>query len=116
MSSSSWPRSRSPRSLAALAAGLLLGTLCILEEPLSGESIRIRMGTVAPKGSVWAEELEVAYDRQPTDPAGFFAETDAGLSYLCRFKGTLSPADMREDLTFVPADSNDSYRKTVVRW
>ena len=64
----------------------------------------------------WAEELEVAYDRQPTDPAGFFTETDAGLSYLCRFKGTLSPADMRKDLTFIPADSNDSYRKTVVRW
>jgi hypothetical protein len=64
----------------------------------------------------WAEELEKTYDRQPTDPAGFFAEGYTDLAYLCRFKGTLSPAEMRQDLTFKPADSDEPYRKTVILW
>jgi hypothetical protein len=41
---------------------------------------------------------------------------DAVLPYLCKFKGTLKPAQMAEDLVLAPAEDDEPYRKHVVRW
>ena len=43
-------------------------------------------------------------------------EWERNLTYLCKFKATLTPAEMRNDLTFVPAPDNNPYREHSVRW
>jgi len=35
---------------------------------------------------------------------------------LCKFKGTMTAAQMREDLVFEPAPDNESYRETIWAW
>lgn len=50
------------------------------------------------------------------DPQGFFDQGDLELPYLCKFKGTLSPAEMSEDLVFLRAENDRSYRKRIVHW
>lgn len=47
------------------------------------------------------------------EPQGFFTETKRLPSFLCRFKSTLSPAQMREDLGFAQADDNLPYRERI---
>ena len=42
--------------------------------------------------------------RSEVEPAGFFSRADLALPYLCRFKATLTPEQMRQDLIFTPAD------------
>ena len=64
----------------------------------------------------WIEQLYAQRGIEAVDPAGFFADANVDLPYLCRFKGTLSAREMREDLTFVPAENNDPYRKWMIRW
>jgi hypothetical protein len=49
-----------------------------------------------------------------TEPEGFFGDWD--YPYLCKFKDTLSPADMTEDITFHPASDNEPYREHLVEW
>jgi hypothetical protein len=50
------------------------------------------------------------------EPRGLFTETERLPSFLCRFKSTLSPAQMREDLGFVQADNDLAYREHVWTW
>jgi len=40
----------------------------------------------------------------------------AVLPYLCKFKGTLSPRQMVEDLVLAPAEDDEPYRKHVIMW
>lgn len=37
-------------------------------------------------------------------------------NYLCRFKNRLTPEQMREDLIFRPAFSDDHYRDHIITW
>jgi hypothetical protein len=41
---------------------------------------------------------------------------DAVLPYLCKFKGTLTPAQMEKDLVLAPAENDEPYRKHVIQW
>ena len=41
---------------------------------------------------------------------------DAALPYLSKFKGTLAPEQMAEDLVLAPAADNKAYRESVVTW
>lgn len=50
------------------------------------------------------------------DPEGFFSRADLALPYLCRFGGTLTPEQMREDLVFTRAEDDKSYPKRVLVW
>jgi hypothetical protein len=63
-----------------------------------------------------ATELGTTPERQLTDPAGFFSRADVDQAYLCRFSGGLSPAEMREDLVFTPADTNRPFREITILW
>lgn len=50
------------------------------------------------------------------EPAGFFSGSDLALPYLCKFKGTLTPEQMREDLTLALAADSRSYRQRIITW
>jgi hypothetical protein len=50
------------------------------------------------------------------EPEGFFSHADLALPYLCKFKGTLAPEQMREDLLFTLSGDNSRYPKRAVRW
>jgi hypothetical protein len=41
---------------------------------------------------------------------------DTMLPYLCKFKGTLTPAQMEKDMVLVPAEDHEPYRKHIVMW
>jgi hypothetical protein len=41
---------------------------------------------------------------------------DTMLPYLCKFKGTLTPAQMEKDKVLVPAEDDEPYRKHIVMW
>lgn len=49
-------------------------------------------------------------------PEGFFKPGDLDLSYLCKFKGTLTPAQMSQDIVFAPAADKSDYREHIVQW
>lgn len=51
------------------------------------------------------------------EPKGFFKPEDlSSLPYLCKFKGILTPSQMKEDISFVPASDNRFYREHIIRW
>jgi hypothetical protein len=50
------------------------------------------------------------------EPEGFFDDVEGTFPVLCKFKGTLAPEEMREDLTFKVAEDDKPYRKRVVTW
>jgi hypothetical protein len=50
------------------------------------------------------------------EPERFFSQADLALPYLCGFTGTLSPGQMRADLSFTLAEDDDPYPKRVVVW
>jgi hypothetical protein len=43
-------------------------------------------------------------------------EWERNLTWLCKFKGTLTPAQMATDLELAPAADNAPYRERIVRW
>jgi hypothetical protein len=53
---------------------------------------------------------------QEVEPEGFFAGTDLDLPLLCKFKGALTPKQMREDLTLTLAADRKPYRKHIIIW
>jgi len=50
------------------------------------------------------------------EPEGFFVRADLALPYLCKFKGTLTPEQMREDLVFTLAENDEPYPKRAFVW
>lgn len=49
-------------------------------------------------------------------PKGFFKADDLDLSYICKFKQTLTPDEMREDIVFKPAQDKSDYRERIIKW
>jgi hypothetical protein len=49
-------------------------------------------------------------------PEGFLAGAEETLPFLCKFKGTLLPEEMAEDLVFRLAKNDRPYRKRVIKW
>ena len=45
-----------------------------------------------------------------------FMPWELSLNYLCKFKATLTPEQMREDLLFEDAPDDEPYRERIVRW
>jgi len=58
---------------------------------------------------------EVCREALPDMPAGCFAY-GGPLSFLCKFKGTLTPAQMGKDMVLVPAEDDEPYRKHITIW
>ncbi|MGD8625345.1 MAG: DUF2330 domain-containing protein [Anaerolineae bacterium] len=54
--------------------------------------------------------------RSQVDPEGYFTRMDLALPYLCKFKGTLMPEQMRDDLVFTLAEDDEPYPKRVFTW
>ncbi|MEW6356211.1 MAG: DUF2330 domain-containing protein [Planctomycetota bacterium] len=50
------------------------------------------------------------------EPKGFIAPSKEALSCLCKFKGTLTPDQMRDDLYLANAPDNVPYQKHITRW
>jgi hypothetical protein len=71
-------------------------------------------------GSVGNPARYLLTDEQGSDlhiePPGFFTDEERALPYLCKFKGTLNPKQMREDLVFAPAEDDLPYRKRIIIW
>jgi hypothetical protein len=57
---------------------------------------------------------EVCGQAVPELPAA--CHEDANLPYLCKFLGTLTPAQMRGDLVLTAAEDDKSYRKHIIEW
>ena len=51
-----------------------------------------------------------------TTPKGFFDAVKMDFPYLCKFKDTLTPDQMREDIVFTKAEDDEPYREHIVRW
>ena len=49
-----------------------------------------------------------------TDPQEFFGEVEKSLGYITKFKGKLTPEQMRQDLMFSVASDDKAFRKHVV--
>lgn len=49
-------------------------------------------------------------------PENSMTQEELSLTYLCKFKGTLTPADMKSDMVFIPAKNDDPFREHKVRW
>jgi hypothetical protein len=66
-------------------------------------------------GEAHLRELEeVCIEALPDMPAGCF--TYGALSFLCKFKGTLTPEKMEKDTVLVPAEDDEAYRKHITIW
>jgi len=70
--------------------------------------------------SAWQIHFEFGSQqiRENVEPKGFFDEADLDFAhlYVTKFKGTLSPEQMREDIAFAPATDNEPFEERVVRW
>jgi hypothetical protein len=53
---------------------------------------------------------------ESVDPAEFFTSQNLDFPYLCKFKATLTPAQMGQDLVFAPADDNSEFKEHLVEW
>jgi hypothetical protein len=51
-----------------------------------------------------------------TDEAKRFCFERMGYPFLCKFRDTLTPAEMAEDLVFTPAEDDTPYREHIVKW
>jgi hypothetical protein len=50
------------------------------------------------------------------EPESFFLGRGSGLHYLCKFRGTLTAEEMREDLHFERALDDAPCSEWVIRW
>lgn len=67
---------------------------------------------------LYASKVNFDRDRlyRDVEPAGFFSDDDLDLPFLCKFKGTLTPEQMREDLTLTLAGDSRSYGRYRITW
>ena len=61
-----------------------------------------------------SEMEEICRKAVPDLPAACLE--DADLPYLTKFKGTLSPTQMEEDLVLAPAEDDKAYRERIATW
>jgi len=75
-------------------------------------------GVLALRYAGITEAWSGALDRASRDPAAAWKpqEWERNLTYLCKFKGTLTPAQMSSDLELAPAADNEPHRERIVRW
>jgi hypothetical protein len=63
----------------------------------------------------YAARLETQPGRH-IEPSGFFTDKELELPYLCKFKRTLNPKQMQDDLVFTRAADDQPYRKHIFVW
>ncbi len=51
-----------------------------------------------------------------TEPSGFISYEELSELYLCKFRDTLSPEEMSEDIYFHPTPDMEPYREHIIRW
>jgi hypothetical protein len=51
-----------------------------------------------------------------TDPVDFFDQARLDCRYLSKFKGTLTPAEMAQDIEFIPAPNAPDFRERRFEW
>jgi hypothetical protein len=68
-------------------------------------------GTTSPNFS-----FRYLAEEESVDPAAFFMSQNLDFPYLCKFKATLTPAQMGLDLVFAPADDNSEFKEHLVEW
>jgi hypothetical protein len=56
--------------------------------------------------------IQLCYTSSP----GFFVGAKMELSYLGKFKGTLTPEQMRGDLVLALAEDDEPYRQHIITW
>lgn len=69
---------------------------------------------INPKFQADSDVLDIL--NKKVEPQNFFSEEETSLPFLCKFKDTLTPLQMREDLIFSDAEDNEPYREKVIRW
>jgi hypothetical protein len=92
----------------------------------SNQNTEILLYVMAGKKVQTDERFELFYAGKTTqeplnmlnsvEAKGFFSKQDLELPFLCKFKGTLTPAQMREDLKITFASDNEPYRQHIVKW
>lgn len=50
------------------------------------------------------------------DSKEYFRPWETSLGYLCKFKGRLTSAQMKEDLSFAPVNKDSPYREHIIKW
>lgn len=79
---------------------------------------RLDLQYAAPTGKGVVNDLQTRLERSGTllEPQEFFSHQEHTLSYLCKFKGTLTPGQMQEDLVLAPAKDDRSYNRYNIIW
>jgi hypothetical protein len=71
-------------------------------------------------GAVLTDQLGVLSEHAKSDgiiePKDFFTGIDMNCGYMCKFRGKLSAAQMKDDLIFKKAPDNEPYRKRIIKW
>ena len=62
------------------------------------------------------QKYSLAYLPEMVEPEGFFKPDDPSCPYLCKFKDTLTPSQMTQDIVFTTAGDNEHYREHIVKW
>jgi hypothetical protein len=69
---------------------------------------------------VLTDQLGVLSEHAKSDgiiePKDFFTGIDMNCGYMCKFRGKLSAAQMKDDLIFKKAPDNEPYRKRIIKW
>lgn len=64
----------------------------------------------------FAEPHPLRYRPLNTEPKEFLDLTGESFTYLCKFKGRLTSAEMKRDIVFSPATDNAPYREHIKEW
>jgi hypothetical protein len=68
----------------------------------------------AGETSLTTEMTEIIQEN--VEPQDFFLESNLVLPFLCKFKETLTPVQMREDITFQFAKNNEEFGRKIYKW
>jgi hypothetical protein len=63
-----------------------------------------------------APDFFPSYVFDAVQPQGFFAQDDLSYTYLCKFRDTLRPEQMQDDIVFTRAKDNTFYREFIFKW
>ena len=126
---------RSGSTLLNIALGnhpdaVAAGELCNVQRYLWRQDNWCSCGTPVHECSFWGAVSTMLGDARPDldlqtrlersgmllEPQGFFSHQEHTLSYLCKFKGTLTPGQMQEDLVLAPAEDDRSYNRYNIVW